>query len=345
MKLDNFYVLGGTASTGDERMQAHIPLLLHPAPKQVAFLGLGTGITTGAALLHPVERVTALEIVPEVVNAAKNYFAAENLGVVNSPQTEVVIEDARNFLRRSGRKFDVIVGDLVVPWRRGEAALYTAEHFIAARRALAPGGIFCQWLPLFQLSEEEFRIVVATFLDVFPHTTLWRGDFSPNDPALALIGNADGVPIDPAMVERRVAELKKDETNPHLTHPAGLWVFLVGPLDPADPSVTAAKRNRENRPWLEILGPRAHARATRGDRPVFVGRDLESFLAETRARPLDGSLLSLLQTTQLRWRDVGAPLSEASLLFAEKKSAAAAEMMRAATDRLPPEVRRAFVPP
>jgi hypothetical protein len=40
MKLDNFYVLGGTASTGDERMQAHIPLLLHPAPKQVAFLGL-----------------------------------------------------------------------------------------------------------------------------------------------------------------------------------------------------------------------------------------------------------------------------------------------------------------
>ena len=80
IKLDNFYVLGGTASTGDERMQAHVPLLLHPAPRNVAFLGLGTGITAGAALLHPVERVTVLEIVPGVVAVARDYFRAANLG-------------------------------------------------------------------------------------------------------------------------------------------------------------------------------------------------------------------------------------------------------------------------
>ena len=65
LKLDNFYVLGGTGSTGDGRMQPHIPLLLHPAPKRVVFLGLGTGITAGAALLHPIERVTAIEMVTD----------------------------------------------------------------------------------------------------------------------------------------------------------------------------------------------------------------------------------------------------------------------------------------
>jgi spermidine synthase len=71
IKLNNFYVLGGTASTGDERMQGHLPLLLHPAPRKVAFLGLGTGITAGAALLHPVDRITAVEIVPEVIAAVR----------------------------------------------------------------------------------------------------------------------------------------------------------------------------------------------------------------------------------------------------------------------------------
>ena len=41
--LNNFYVLGGTHAAGDERLQGHIPLLLHPQPQRVAFLGLGTG--------------------------------------------------------------------------------------------------------------------------------------------------------------------------------------------------------------------------------------------------------------------------------------------------------------
>src|SRR6185436_13767154 len=185
IKLDNFYVLGGTASTGDERMQAHLPLLLHPAPRRVAFLGLGTVITAGAALLHPVERVTVLE-------------------VVEDRRVECVVEDARNFLRATERNFDVIVGDMFVPWRRGEAGMFSLDQFTSARRALAPGGIFCQWLPMFQMSEAEFNIVAATFLDVFPQTTLWRGDLAPDLPAVALVGHTDSAPIDPALVDRRV---------------------------------------------------------------------------------------------------------------------------------------------
>jgi spermidine synthase len=54
----------------------------------------------------------------------------------------------------SGQPFDVVVGDLVVPPRSGASSLFTREHFAAARQALAPGGIFCQWLPMHQLSEE-----------------------------------------------------------------------------------------------------------------------------------------------------------------------------------------------
>jgi spermidine synthase len=63
--VNNSYVLGGTAASEEERLQAHLPLLLHPSPHRVALLGIGTGITAGAALLHPVDHIVALEIVPE----------------------------------------------------------------------------------------------------------------------------------------------------------------------------------------------------------------------------------------------------------------------------------------
>ena len=341
IKLDNFYVLGGTASTGDERMQAHLPLLLHPAPRNVAFLGLGTGITAGAALLHPVERVTALEIVPDVVAVARDHFRTANLGVVDDRRVECIVEDGRNFLRGAGRKFDVIVGDLFVPWRRGEAGMFSLDQFAAARRALAPGGLFCQWLPMFQMSEAEFNIVAATFLDVFPQTTLWRGDLAPDLPAVALVGHTGSAPIDPAVVDRRVHELQPDESNLHLAHAAGLWMFLAGPLDAKDARFATARRNREPTPWLELLGPLTHAGSSDGREPLFVGRRLELFLREISKRSIQGSPLARLDAERLRWREAGTRLREATLLVAEGKPAEA--QMREAAAALPSKVQQALL--
>lgn len=334
--LDNFYVLGGTASTGDERMQAHVPLLLHPAPKRVAFLGLGTGITAGAALLHPVERITALELVPEVVSAARKYFQAANLGVMDDSRVECIAEDGRNFLRGTKRQFDVIVGDLFVPWRRGESAMFSLEQFLSVRRALAPAGLFCQWLPLFQMSEAEFNIAAATFLEAFPRTTLWRGDLAPNLPAVALIGHTSEAALDPAVIERRVRELRPDSANPHLAHPAGLWMFLVGALDLNEPRFATAKRHRDGTPWLELLGPIAHAGSARGAQSLFVGRRLELFLAEVARQPI-----ARLQPEQLAWRDAGARLREAILLAHEGQPAEA--KLRAAAGGLPVEIQAAIL--
>ena len=55
---------------------------------------------------------------------------------------------------------------------------------IAASQRLAPGGIYCQWLPLYQLTREEFDVIARTFLAVFPHVTLWRDDFYPDRPVV-----------------------------------------------------------------------------------------------------------------------------------------------------------------
>jgi spermidine synthase len=278
LKLNNFYSLGGTKATADERMQAHLPLLLHPNPQQVAFLGLGTGITAGGAPFHPVQELTVIELVPEVVTAARSFFGEANHQVLNDARTRVVHDDARHFLRGSGKRFDVIVGDLVVPWRQGEGALFTLEQFEAARLALKPGGLFCQWLPLFQLSETELNILIRTFLSVFPEAEVWRGDFSATDPALALVSRPRDFAIEENLVGRRLAEMKTDPVNPQLEAESVLWMHRVGVLKSGDLPAEETRLNTEDRPWIELLGPMLHAGGNRDT--LFVGRRLQAWIAQ-----------------------------------------------------------------
>jgi spermidine synthase len=325
MKLDNFYGIGGTASTGDERWQGHLPLLLHPRPRTVAFLGLGTGITAGASVMHDVERVVAVELVPEVVEAAREDFAPWNLGLAADPRIEIVVADARSWLAATPRRFDVVVSDLVVPWRRGEAALFTLEHVVAARDALAPGGVFCQWVPAFQLSREEMRIVARTFLVAFPDATVWLGDYRPGQAALALVGWREGG-LDPAAADRNAERLAgRDPANPHLAHRAGLWIRFVGPLDEA--WAAGAPVNREAWPRIELGAHRG--------RP-FAGRELTAWLDALRARPV-----AALDAERRAWREIGAELWRASLLAEEGEMARADAVGLAALAALPEPIRRA----
>jgi spermidine synthase len=280
LKLDNHYALGGTAALADERLQTHLPLLLHPAPRRVAFLGIGTGISAGAATFHPPAAITAIELVPEVIAAARHHFAEANRGILEQAGTTVVADDARHYLRATSNRYDVIIGDLVVPWRRGEGALFTREQFLAARRALAPGGVFCQWLPLFQLTEIEVEIIIHTFLSVFPEATLWRGDFSPTEPALALIGSPEPGFLDTSTVAQRVTELSPDPANRHLHRPDAVWLHFLGLLSTRNHPFNRRPMNTENRPWIELMGPQWHGGTTSPD--LLIGRRLDQWLNRLR---------------------------------------------------------------
>jgi spermidine synthase len=271
LKLNNHYTLGGTFATGDERVQAHIPLLIHPRPRRAIFLGFGTGITAGGALFHPAVTVETVELVPEVLGLAEKYFADENGNFHAQTNARVIVDDARNFLRGSRAKFDVIVSDIVVPWQQGEAALYTVEHFTAAKRALNSNGVFCVWAPLFQLGETEFQILLRTFASVFGRAQVWRGDFSPTRPALALV--ASDRALNEVDVQRRLSEMKSDPSNPHVQNTRAFWMHFIGIVESHE--VMEKRINSEDRPWLELLAPRHEERGT-----FFTGRRLEAWEKE-----------------------------------------------------------------
>ena len=345
IKLNNFYVLGGTAAAGDERLQGHIPLLLHPRPARVAYLGLGTGISLSAILFHPVREAVAVELVPEVASVARDWFGGANHHVLADSRVRVRAEDARSYMGATQERFDVVVGDLVVPWRRGESALYTRDSFEAVRRALAPGGLYCQWVPLYQISEPEFDSIAASFLDVFPHTTLWRGDFSAGLAVVALIGHTDPRGLDAEVADTRARALaaRPDRSNPYLSHAAGLWLYFSGPLDAAQPRFQSAPRNRDDRPWVELASPRLHRRIERGEATAFVGRALKGRLDEIRSQPVGGTVAASLGTPHLEWRERGAEIWEASLLSFEGDNAAADRLGLAALARLPLEIQTAVL--
>ncbi len=153
-----------------QALVAHVPLLLHDAPRDVAIVGLGSGVTVGAALTHPVSRVDVIELSPEVV-AASHFFDAENRHALADPRTRLIVGDGRTHLRLARQRYDVIVSEPSNPWIAGVAALFTREFFAEARARLAPGGVFCQWANAYNIGDADLRAIAATFLAEFPGAT------------------------------------------------------------------------------------------------------------------------------------------------------------------------------
>jgi len=308
MRLDNFYVLGDSRSVLVEQMQAHIPLLIHPSPKHTLFLGMGTGITAGASLNHNVEHVVVVELVSNVIPAAKGYFLPWTNGLFDDTRVEIITDDARNFLLGSVNQFDVIVGDLFTPWHAGTGSLYTVEHFQQVKERLAPGGLFAQWLPLYQLTQEGFEIISATFASVFPHVTLWRADFSGSGASIALIGQESGSRLNQEVLERNIVNIvgERDSLASNApNHMTGL--FYLGNLDALQNSYSGITLNTDDRRSVEFNAPILSQQVNAGTKSYIVGKELE-ILLNTLATALPANqdpYLSDLPASEILFVEVG----------------------------------------
>jgi spermidine synthase len=179
----------------------HLPMLLNKNPKKVLVVGLGSGMTLGATSVHPsVEQITLLEIEPKVIGVAKT-FEKYNHHVLSHPKLKILFNDGRNFLMTSKYKFDVITADPIHPWFRGAGYLYTTEYFKLASEHLLPGGVICQWLPIYEMTADDLRSVVKTFSEHFKYTMLWLTHYDAE-----LVGSNSPIMIDEAALDRRIRE-------------------------------------------------------------------------------------------------------------------------------------------
>ena len=178
----------------------HLPMLLHPDPKRVFVLGLGTGMTLGAVSVHPeVEQLVLAEIEPSVAPAART-FARFNHDVLDSPKLRTVFADGRNYLLTAREPFDVITADPIHPWTRGSAYLYTREYYRLAADRLTPGGLMTQWLPIYELTPRDVATVVRTFREAFEYSVLWLTQYDAE-----LVGSNAPIVIDEERLAQRMA--------------------------------------------------------------------------------------------------------------------------------------------
>jgi spermidine synthase len=280
IRVNNHYSLGGSGAAEYERHQALLPLMTHPDPRAIFFLGMGTGITAGAAVQPPVDRIVVAELIPDVVDAARRYFRDDTNRLFDDPRVTVVTADGRTFLAGSAERYDIVIADLFVPWEAGTGNLYTREHFRTVRDRLAPGGRFVQWLPLYQMSRHEFMIVARTMLDVFPHVTVWRGDFLSDRPIVALAGAVDAAPLDPETIVRHGRTIAGAQALDDRTFHAWTLPYYAGNLSHARHLVPDGPLNIDRRPVLEYAAPITHRQQRIGAARWFHAGDLLAFFED-----------------------------------------------------------------
>lgn len=175
-----------------QKMQGHVPLLLHGPARRVLHIGIGSGGTAYSVSTHDVERIDVVELNPRVPVAADRYMRDMNHGILyTDPRVQIHYGDGRTFLAATRDTYDVILSDSIHPRFAGNGALYTRDYYELCRQRLTEGGVVSQWLPLYSLPPDLYRSIVRAFLDVFPDSTMWYLNDTLN-PHSILVGSRGG---------------------------------------------------------------------------------------------------------------------------------------------------------
>ena len=233
------------------RVIAHLPLLLHPRPKQALVVGFGMGLTSHSITQHGV-RVDAIELSSGVISAAQTHFTHINGNVFENPLFNYRLNDGRNHILMTKTKYDMISTGIIHPLvSAGSSNIYTADFYRLCRRILSEDGIMCQWVPLHRLPESHYKMIVRTFIEVFPHTTLWY-KYTPD--FVILIGTPEPLRIDYKnfMARAQIASIQEGLAADDLDGPSLLDSFMMGP-ETVRKYAGVGPIHTDNRPRLEFF--------------------------------------------------------------------------------------------
>lgn len=197
--------MGMTVKVTDTKMMAHLPMLLHDDPQETLIICFGMGTTFRSALSHG-NRVTVVELVKEVLEGFE-YFHADAAQVRANPNGQMLVNDGRNFLKLTKKRYDVITIDPPPPIdAAGVNHLHSREFMELAKSRLKKGGIMAHWIPFPKTQSgvediDTFNTLVATFAAVFPHAYVQKGY---SNMGMHLLGSLEPLDISLSRLERRM---------------------------------------------------------------------------------------------------------------------------------------------
>lgn len=294
----NRLYIQGVSNTGDAmpslrymRLQALLPLLIHRGePRSALVIGFGTGITAGAMLRYPgLQRPVVAELLPEVLQAAPQFKG--NFSAVSDPRLEIRLRDGRRELLRSEQRYDLVTLEPPPPSAAGVVNLYSRDFYQLAAARLEPGGLVAQWLPLPTQNEEDSRALVQSFIEVFPHASLWTTEFH----EMLLIGSLQPLQLDVPRIRQRLAQpaVAQALAEVGVDSAQALLATWVTDRDGLQRFAGDAKPVTDDQPRIEYAG---------WVRPREITRVLPALLALKAAPPLQGADPAFASAVSERWQ-------------------------------------------
>jgi spermidine synthase len=248
--------IDGVSNSGDPmpslrymRMQALLPLIIHDGePRSALVIGFGTGITAGALLRFPdLEHRVCAELLTGVIHAAPLFKG--NFGAGSDSRIKIRLHDGRQDLLRNTETYDLITLEPPPPSAAGVVNLYSSDFYRLARARLRPNGIFAQWWPLATQNDEDSRSLVRSFLDVFPHCSLWTTELH----EMLLVGSPEPLELDVARIVARYYQPAVSTAlgEVGIASPAALLATWIAGREGLERYVNGAPPVTDDRPRIE----------------------------------------------------------------------------------------------
>lgn len=140
LTLDGYMMLTEKDEFIYHEMITHVPMAVHPNPKNILVIGAGDGgVIRELTRYDSVETIDLVEIDELVVEVCKMYLPKTSCRL-DDPRVHIHYEDGVKFIRRCEDQYDIIIVDSTDPFGPGEG-LFTKEFYGSCFKALRSDGI------------------------------------------------------------------------------------------------------------------------------------------------------------------------------------------------------------
>ena len=174
-------VADGAPPTSDQptmTMAAALPLAMHSRPERVGVIGFGSGMTTHTLLADPrVKRVDTVEIEKAMVEGARA-FGPRSQRAYDDPRSHIIYDDAKAYFASQQNKYDIIISEPSNPWVSGVGTLFSREFYRFIPRQLNEGGLFVQWIHVYDMSDALVASILNALTPEFADYAAWLSNRS-----------------------------------------------------------------------------------------------------------------------------------------------------------------------
>jgi len=183
-----------------------LAIAARPQAETMLLVGFGGGVAL-ESVPTSIRAIDVVELEPEVVAANRTISDFRAVDPLADPRVNLIINDARNALRLTSKRYDLLVSQPSHPWTAGASHLFTREFIVLGKEHLEPDGVFLQWISASFVDADLLRSLAATLADVFDNVRLYQ-----TGPSLFFLAS-DGV----LEIERELARSGKP-LNDNLLH-------------------------------------------------------------------------------------------------------------------------------